>query len=71
MKRMGAPGLADLLADCLASRFEDRPENYEEVLRRIKESLGDGIPPAALRVWKGLRAPYANRLAGVGLTLES
>lgn len=71
MKRMGAPGLADLLADCLASRFEDRPRNYEEVLRRIHESLDAGIPPGAIRVWKTRRAPYAGRLAEVGLTLES
>ncbi len=66
LRRMGAAGLAELVAECLAATAKDRPRSFEEVLDRIR---GDETPRAAMRVWKALRAPYARRLAEVGLLL--
>ena len=66
LRRMGAPGLARLLGDCVAQRASDRPRDYGEVLARFKSAVGRGRPKTAVAVWRKLRAPYAARLARIG-----
>ena len=70
MEKLGAPGLAELLGECLAASADKRPESYEVVLERIKRAVPNGVGPKAVRIWKTLRAPYADRLREVGLTME-
>ena len=70
LHKMGAPGIAELLGECLAASADERPESYEAVLERIKLMVPSGVPPKAVRIWKTLRAPYAERLGEVGLSLE-
>ena len=70
LDKMGAAGLAELLGECLAASAGERPESYEAVLERIKLAVPDGVPPKSVRIWKTLRAPYADRLSEVGLSLD-
>ena len=69
LDRAGAPALAQLVSDCLASNPEDRPEDYEDVLETIKRTSKGVMPAKSLRIWRNLRAPYADRLAEMGLSL--
>ena len=70
LNKIGAPGIAELLGECLAASADERPESYEAVLKRIKQAVPDGVPPKAVRIWRTLRAPYADRLGEVGLSLD-
>lgn len=61
----GGAALARLLCDCLAYAPGERPWGYEDVLARLEKAK---LPEASLKTWAALRAPYASRLAQVGLT---
>ena len=65
----GGAGLAELVRSCLAYAEEERPRGYEEVLERIKRAGENPESRQLVSVWKALRAPYEERLAGVGLAL--
>ena len=45
LDKIGAPGLAELLGECLAASADERPANYEAVLERINLAVPDGVPP--------------------------
>lgn len=62
--RLEASGIGRIMAECLAADPKRRPRNFEEVLRRVRATR---IPDPALVLWHWLRAPYARRLAEVGL----
>ena len=63
LRRLGSPGLARLVGDCLSLSPGARPADYGEALERAKALRSRGLPAAALRVWEELRAPYAGALA--------
>jgi len=64
LAELGCDSLVPVVSRCVARRPQDRPRNYEEVLKAISRvPLGEEV--RALR--ETLRRPYAARLAGVGL----
>lgn len=72
LSRTGTGDLASVIEACFAPDPKDRPENYEAVLAGAKAALGAGaVPERAARTWLAMRAPYVDRLAQVGLLLQS
>ena len=67
---LGAASVGPIVEACLSKRVADRPRDYESVWAQIRDGGRSPLPHEALEVWRALRAPYARRLAEVGLHAE-
>jgi hypothetical protein len=70
LEALGAAALAPIVEACLSPRPSDRPRDYERLWSAVRGNGRSPLPPAALEVWKALRAPYARRLAEVDLDAD-
>lgn len=67
LRQHKSEGYWELLSSCLAADPRERPSGYEAVFARVQELTTAGSAPAAVKVWRKLREPYAAYLARGGM----
>ena len=64
LREVGCESLLPLVKRCVATNPAQRPATYEQILSGIATAELDD---AVVSLWRRLRAPYAERLRGIGL----